>query len=38
LKKLQAAADLINNAKKPYIVFGVKESFLSEAEAELKEL
>jgi len=35
LQKVQEAADLINNAKKPYIVFG-QGIILSEAEAQLK--
>ena len=35
LEKLQAAADLINSAKKPYILFG-QGIILGEAEAELK--
>jgi acetolactate synthase-1/2/3 large subunit len=37
LKKVQEAADLINNAKKPYIVFG-QGIILSEAEEQLKRL
>jgi len=35
LEKLKEAADLINNAKKPYIIFG-QGIILGEAEAELK--
>jgi acetolactate synthase I/II/III large subunit len=35
LQKLQEAADLINNAKKPYIIFG-QGVILSEAEEQLK--
>jgi acetolactate synthase-1/2/3 large subunit len=35
LQKVQEAADLINNAKKPYIIFG-QGIILSEAEAQLK--
>ena len=35
VKKVAAAAELINNAKKPYIIFG-QGIILSEAEAELK--
>ena len=37
LEKVQEAADLINNAKKPYIIFG-QGIILGEAEAELKAL
>lgn len=37
LEKVKAAAELINNAKKPYIIFG-QGIILGEAEAELKEL
>jgi acetolactate synthase-1/2/3 large subunit len=37
LKKVKEAAELINNAKKPYIIFG-QGIILGEAEAELKEL
>lgn len=37
LEKVVAAADLINNAKKPYIIFG-QGIILGEAEAELKAL
>ena len=37
LEKVAAAADLINNAKKPYIIFG-QGIILGEAEAELKAL
>ena len=37
LEKVAAAAELINNAKKPYIIFG-QGIILGEAEAELKEL
>ena len=36
LEKVAAAAELINNAKKPYIIFG-QGIILGEAEAELKE-
>ncbi|MBP6758449.1 MAG: biosynthetic-type acetolactate synthase large subunit [Flavobacterium sp.] len=35
LQKVQEAADIINNAKKPYIIFG-QGIILSEAEAQLK--
>ena len=35
LQKVQAAADIINNAKKPYIIFG-QGIILSEAEEQLK--
>jgi acetolactate synthase-1/2/3 large subunit len=35
LEKVQEAADIINNAKKPYIIFG-QGIILSEAEAQLK--
>lgn len=37
LEKVKEAADLINNAKKPYIIFG-QGIILSEAEEQLKEL
>ena len=37
LEKVAAAAELINNAKKPYIIFG-QGIILGQAEAELKEL
>jgi acetolactate synthase I/II/III large subunit len=37
IQKVAEAAELINNAKKPYIIFG-QGVILSEAEAELKEL
>jgi acetolactate synthase I/II/III large subunit len=37
IEKIEAAAELINNAKKPYIVFG-QGIILSEAEEELKAL
>jgi len=37
LKKVQEAADLINNAKKPYIIFG-QGIILSQAEEQLKRL
>jgi acetolactate synthase I/II/III large subunit len=37
LEKVKQAADLINNAKKPYIIFG-QGIILGEAESELKEL
>lgn len=37
LKKVQEAADLINNAKKPYIIFG-QGIILSQAEEQLKKL
>ncbi|MBF4473394.1 biosynthetic-type acetolactate synthase large subunit [Flavobacterium sp. HJJ] len=37
LKKVQDAADLINNAKKPYIIFG-QGIILSQAEEQLKRL
>ncbi len=37
LKKVQDAADIINNAKKPYIIFG-QGIILSQAEEELKRL
>jgi acetolactate synthase-1/2/3 large subunit len=37
LEKVQEAADLINNAKKPYIIFG-QGIILSEAEEQLKRL
>ena len=37
IKKVQEAADLINNAKKPYIIFG-QGIILSQAEEQLKKL
>ena len=37
LEKVQAAADIINNAKKPYIIFG-QGVILSQAEEQLKRL